>query len=164
MTLVTSVRRECCIAEHSQAVPHSVRAERYCRTRSISQDIHRFPPNIVAYNGDINMKYWSNYFHSTFSYFFNAHFNIILKHIHSQSSRSVCCQQNKWNILLLHKLTLIKLLSELMCITSACPPPQTPYRCSSDHWSLSAKIINQAQFVITTAALIYIAENVCCWQ
>ena len=64
MILGTEVWRECCIAEHKQAVPHSVCAERYCRTRSTGKDIHHFLPNIVADNGNLNIN-CSHYFHST---------------------------------------------------------------------------------------------------
>jgi hypothetical protein len=47
------VCRKCCIAEHKQAVPQSVCAERYFRTISTGQDIHRFLPNFVVDDGDI---------------------------------------------------------------------------------------------------------------
>ena len=57
MILATPVCRECCITEHKQAVRTNVRAERYFTTRSTGQNIHRFQPNIVEDNGDINIIY-----------------------------------------------------------------------------------------------------------
>ena len=52
----TSVCLACCIAEHKQAVPYSM-----CRAAIENEinwsDIHRFVPNIVTDNGDINIIY-----------------------------------------------------------------------------------------------------------
>jgi len=65
MILGTPVGRECCITVYKQAVRTNVCAEQYFTTRSTAQYIHHFLPNIVDDNGDINIIYWSNYFHST---------------------------------------------------------------------------------------------------
>jgi hypothetical protein len=51
------VRSECCITELKDAVQHSVCEERYFRTGSTSQDMHRFLPNVVAVNDDLKIIY-----------------------------------------------------------------------------------------------------------
>jgi hypothetical protein len=57
MILGTPVGWECCITDHKQAVHTNVSAEQYFTSRSTGQDIHRFLPNIVDDNTDINIVY-----------------------------------------------------------------------------------------------------------
>ena len=65
MTLGTLVCREFCITKDKQAARINVCTEQYFTSRSTGQDIHRFMPNIVDNNDDINIICRSNYFHST---------------------------------------------------------------------------------------------------
>lgn len=95
MILATPVGSEYCITEDKQAVRTDVCAERYLTARSTGQDIHRFLPDIVDYNGDLiqplsNRILKINFFqyaHNRFSLFPNSTYQNERNSTHSFTSQ-----------------------------------------------------------------------------
>jgi hypothetical protein len=81
-----TVCHEFCVTESKQMVRNSVCEKASFRTRSTGQDIHRISSYIVTNCADLYRLYLSRKSfspHSRAVHFFNVHFNIIIKRIHT---------------------------------------------------------------------------------